>query len=160
MLEQRDGELLRPLHVRRVPDVGQDDLAVGAAGRGVAVQHRRVCVTIGCGGNASSPGQPGTAPTEPRNARSNTDVSETIWSASPRIHSTGGFSGRSTMPGDVEDGRRHRVEHAAAAGGHPGPGLDRHRVARVVVAPVRVLFMAATNTSSSCGSSGSEPGAT
>ncbi len=98
VLEQRDGELLRPLHVRRVPDVGQHDLAVGAAGRGVAVQHRRVWVTIGCGGHASSPGQPGTAPTEPRNARSNTDVSETIWSASPRIHSTGGFSGRSTMP--------------------------------------------------------------
>ena len=58
----------------------------------------RVWVTIGCGGKASSPGQPGTAPTEPRNARSNTEVSETIWSASPRIHSTGGFSVRSTMP--------------------------------------------------------------
>ena len=37
-------------------------------------------MTIGCGGNSSAPGQPGTAPIEPRNARSKTEESETIWS--------------------------------------------------------------------------------
>src|SRR3954447_10331189 len=58
----------------------------------------RVWVTIGCGGQTSSPGQPGTAPRAPSCARSNTDASETIASASPRIQSTGGLTARSTIP--------------------------------------------------------------
>ena len=56
----------------------------------------RVCPTIGCGGHASSPGQPGTTPSEPRYARSNSEVSETITSASPRTQVIGGFSATAT----------------------------------------------------------------
>jgi len=58
----------------------------------------RVCVTIGCGGHSSAPGQPGTAPRLPRYARSNSEVSETMTSESPRIQVTGGLPGRSTIP--------------------------------------------------------------
>src|ERR1019366_4540707 len=46
----------------------------------------------------SCPGQPGTAPSAPRWPRSTSEASDTIWSASPRIHSTSGRSATSANP--------------------------------------------------------------
>ena len=44
------------------------------------------------------PGQPGTAPSAPRFPRSTSEASETIWSASPRIHRTSGLSPMPAKP--------------------------------------------------------------
>ena len=55
-------------------------------------------MTIGCGGKASSPGQPGMAPILPSVPISHAAPSATTMSAVPCTHSTGGFRSRPTMP--------------------------------------------------------------
>src|SRR5690606_16725309 len=60
---------------------GRDEPAVRAVGG----------PPVGCGGETTSPGQPGSRPSVPRYPAADSDVSETIWSSAPYTHSTGGF---------------------------------------------------------------------
>ena len=63
---QRGQELVGLVQVRAVAGILDDDLAVTAAAAAYPSSTARVCATMGWGGQACSPGQPGTAPIEPR----------------------------------------------------------------------------------------------
>ena len=82
----------------RMPGSGHRNLSYPATGPGVQAQRvGRVWASIGWAG---VPSQPGTAPSAPRWARSNSEVSQTMTSSSPRIQVTGGSTGsvcRSSM---------------------------------------------------------------
>ena len=105
-----------------------------AAGSRVAVEHVPGLATpSAAAGSSCSPGQPGTTPSEPRKAKSYSEVSETMTSSAPRTHRIGGFGSRSARLVDPEVIGRQGVQHPPGAGRHPGQAGARWRITRVVI---------------------------